>query len=280
VTSEQIDALWDISDATSGYDRLAAALKNAPESADEIHTQICRALGLQRKFDEAWAELARISSAPSPIVQVRIDLESGRLKNSSGDKAGAKPSFLKALDEAQKRGFDYYAIDAAHMLAIVTRDAESVEWNENALRMARQSKDPRAQMWQGSLLNNLGWTYHDAGQLEKALTTFQEALTFQEGAGQEEGARGKARLRIAKWAVARCLRSLQRYEEALAIQRELVPFPEQGYVSEEMGELLLVTGRAEEARPYFKRAHELLSRDVWLKANESKRLERLKELSA
>jgi tetratricopeptide (TPR) repeat protein len=273
VTREQIDALWDIRDAAAGYDRLVAALQNAPESADEIHTQICRTLGLQRRFDEGWAELAKISSAPSPIVQIRIDLESGRLKNSSGDKAGAQPFFLNALNEAHQRGFDYYAIDAAHMLAIVTSGAESVDWNEKALGMAKRSKDPRAQKWQGSLLNNLGWTYHDAGEFEKALTTFQEALTFQEGVGDE------TRLRIARWAVARCLRSLTRYEEALAIQRELVTFPEQGFVSEEIGELLLVTGRAEEARPFFKNAYELLSRDVWLKANESQRLERLKQLS-
>jgi tetratricopeptide (TPR) repeat protein len=273
MTGEQIDALWDISDPAKGYDRLVTALKNAPDSADEIHTQICRALGLQRKFDEGWAELAKISSSPSPIVQVRISLESGRLKNSSGDKAGAKPYFLKALDQARKGGFDYYAVDAAHMLGIVTREAESVEWNKQAIHMARQSKDPRAQKWQGSLLNNLGWTYHDAGLFQEALTTFQDALKYQEGTGNE------TRIRIAKWTVARCLRSLARYDEALAIQRELVKFPEQGYVSEEMGELLLVTGHAEEARPYFKKAYELLSQDIWLKANEGKRLERLKQLS-
>jgi len=273
MTSERIDALWDISDPTKGYDRLAAALKNTPDSADEIHTQICRALGLQRKFDEGWAELAKISSASSKIVQVRINLESGRLKNSSGDKAGSKPYFLKALDQARKSGFDYYAIDAAHMLGIVTKAAESVGWNKKAIRMARQSKDPRAQKWQGSLLNNLGWTYHDSGQFQEALKTFEDALKFQ------EGARNVTRIRIAKWAVARCLRSLARYDEALAIQRELVKFPEQGYVSEEIGELLLVTGRAEEARPYFKKAYELLSQDIWLKANEGKRLERLKQLS-
>src|SRR5262249_52509021 len=110
-------------------------------------------------------------------------------------------------------------------------------------------------------------------EFQQALTTFQEALKFQEGAGDE------TRIRIAKWTVARCLRSLARYEEALAIQRELVAFPEQGYVSEEMGELLLATGRAEEAQPHFMKAHQLLSQDVWLKANEGKRLERLKQLS-
>ena len=273
MNSEQIDALWNISDPIQGYDGLVAALEEAPDSADEIHTQICRALGLQRKFDEGWAELARISPSPSKIVQVRRDLEAGRLKNSSGDKDGARPYFLQALNEANNSGFDFYAVDAAHMLGIVTKEAESVEWNTRAIDMAKRSEDPRARKWQGSLLNNLGWTYHDAGQFEKALATFQEARTFQEETKNE------TRIRIAQWAVARCLRSLTRYEEALAIQRELVTFPEQGYASEEMGELLLVTGHADESRPYFKRAYELLSQDIWLKANESQRLERLKQLS-
>jgi hypothetical protein len=41
----------------------------------------------------------------------------------------------------------------------------------------------------------------------------------------------------------------------------------------------LALGRKEEAKPFFDRAYDLLSKDPWLAENEQKRLERLKELA-
>jgi tetratricopeptide (TPR) repeat protein len=206
-------------------------------------------------------------------VEVRVQLESGRLENSSGDKESAKTYFAKALELATKSKFDFYAVDAAHMLGIVTKGEESLKWNEQAIQMAAASQDKRAQNWQGSLLNNTAWTYHDMGKFDEALVKFQGALEFHRKGGNSE------KLRIAKWSVARCLRSLKRYDEALRIQRELETGPTDGYVWEEIAELLLVTGKVEEAKPYFRKAYDTLSADDWLKKNESKRLERLKSLS-
>jgi hypothetical protein len=45
-----------------------------------------------------------------------------------------------------------------------------------------------------------------------------------------------------------------------------------------MGECLLALGRADEARPHFARAYELLSQDEWFPADEKQRLARMKEL--
>ena len=52
-----------------------------------------------------------------------------------------------------------------------------------------------------------------------------------------------------------------------------------GYVEEEIGECLLLLKREEEARPYFAKAYELLSKDEWLVDNEPERVKRLKEMS-
>ncbi len=52
-----------------------------------------------------------------------------------------------------------------------------------------------------------------------------------------------------------------------------------GYVFEEIGECLLLLNKNEEAKPYFAKAYEYLSKDKWLVDNEPERLERLKELS-
>lgn len=274
MTSTEIDALWNIDDPVAGYNALTEALAQHPDSADELHTQIARSLGLQGKFEEGWAELVKVSSEPSHIVAVRVQLESGRLKNSSGDPQASRPYFEQALQLATEGNFDFYAIDSAHMLGIVTSGQESLDWNERALAMAKESQDERARRWRGSLLNNIGWTYHDMGRYTEALERFEEAVDFHENIGNSK------RLRIARWTVARCLRSLGRYTEALSILEDLIQYPEAGYVSEEMGENLLAIGRAEEARPHFKRAYELLCQDGYLRTHEPERLERLHALGA
>jgi len=274
MTSAEIDALWTIDDPVAGCKALNDALETHPESADELHTQIARALGLQGRFEEGWEELAHVSSNPSDIVKVRVQLEAGRLKNSSGDRQAAQPYFLESLQMAVHGDFDYYAVDAAHMLGIVTAGQESLDWNEKAIAMAANATDARARKWRGSLLNNIGWTYHDMSRYPEALQCFGEAVSFQETYGAPQ------RIRIARWAVARCLRSLQRYQEALSILEILITFPEAGYVSEEMGENLLALGKPEEAKPHFKRAYELLSQDDYLRSQEGKRLERLRSLGS
>jgi Flp pilus assembly protein TadD len=72
--------------------------------------------------------------------------------------------------------------------------------------------------------------------------------------------------------------------EGLAIQERLAAtaaadgVDEDGYVSEEAGLCLLALGRADEARPHFRRAAELLGADAWLAEHEPERIARLREL--
>jgi tetratricopeptide (TPR) repeat protein len=161
------------------------------------------------------------------------------------------------------------------MVAIVEEGAEVLRWNERALDYARSSEDPRAKRWKGALLNNLGWTYHERGDFERALTLFKEALAFRKEQGKEP------EIDVAEWCIARVLRSLGRENEALARQQELLRRKEDarrapdGFVFEELGECLLALGREEEARPWFAKAHQELSQDPWLVENEPERLERL-----
>jgi tetratricopeptide (TPR) repeat protein len=202
-----------------------------------------------------------------------VQLEKGRLTNSRGYRSEANPYFLKALELAGQEQFDFYAVDAAHMLGIVTEGQESIQWNKLALQLATDSKLKRAQNWRGSLLNNLGWTYFKVGDFDTALTAFESALDLQKEAGDP------LRIRLARWTVARCLRALKRWDEAFVIQNDLILYPERGYVSEELGELLLVLGRSDDAKPRFKRAYELLSQSLSPDPGEASRLARLKELS-
>ena len=53
---------------------------------------------------------------------------------------------------------------------------------------------------------------------------------------------------------------------------------EGGYVYEEMGECILAQQKPEEAKPWFARAWNVLSKDPWLKDGEPDRLERMAKL--
>ena len=112
MTSEEIDALWDFNDPAKSYKAFETALAESPASADEIHTQIARSLGLQQKFSDARSELAKISTKPSNVVAVRVALENGRIENSSCNKPAAQPYFLNAYEQAVKHKLDFYAVDA------------------------------------------------------------------------------------------------------------------------------------------------------------------------
>ncbi len=280
---DEIAALWIFGDPAQSENRFRDALNVTTDSASriEIQTQIARALGLQRQFDDAHALLDETAIAPGanePRPAALIAIERGRLFNSAGNRIDAVPLFEQALEIATSAGQDALAIDAAHMLGIASPQEEQLAWNERALAMAEAATDERSRNWIGSLLNNIGWTYHERGDFETALNRFERAAAWRRAKGQP------VETRIADWAVARTLRSLGRFDEALAIQRRLATEWEAAgesdpYVDEELAESLLALDRISEARPHFKRAYDGLSADEWLVANEPDRIARLEELS-
>lgn len=284
---EEIDALWDFSDpkASEGrfQDRVAAAsgepAPEQPTQADRLMllTQLARAQGLQGKFDAARETLHVVESSPeldeNPLLKVRMLLEQGRVENSSGRPLRSMPYFQQALDVAREAGLWEFAADAAHMLAIAAPTKEAkVRWSLEGVRLAELGDDLRARRWLGPLYNNLGWTYHDAGDLEPALTSFCHALEYRTQQGKPDS------IRIARWTVARCLRSLHRDAEALAHQEALLAeFQEagerDGFVHEELAELYLRRGDLLLARPHAAQAYRLLRSKSWI---EDSRLERLR----
>lgn len=282
------DALWDYdrpAETEAAFRALLPLAGGAGAYASQLLTQIARAEGLQRRFAEAGATLDEAQrclegeAVTGDVVraQIRLLLERGRVCNSAGAAEQARPFFWEAWELALGAGEDFYAIDAAHMLAIVLPLAEQFGWNEKALALAETSADPRAQRWCGSLWHNLGWSYHATGQYAEALEVFQKALRWREAEGDT------AKIRIARWTVARALRSLNRVAEALEIQTALLEELERtgatdGYVNEEMAECLLLLAHGDAARPHFARAYAELSRDPWLQAHEAGRIERLKAL--
>lgn len=281
-----IKGLWDFNDPVATRAKFRALIESERVEADptyklELATQFARTHSLVGEFEEADRLLDRVLEeldAAEPVVRVRYLLERGRTLNSArkgtNSRGAAAEMFIEAWECARGAGLDDLAIDAAHMLGIVCAPDEAIAWTKKALTLAETSGDPGAKNWLGALYNNLGWTYHDEGKHERALELFRKGLQWRE----EQGNPGPTR--IAKWSVARALRSLQRGEEALALQLELEQECEaageaDGFVYEELGELFHAAGDEEKARHYFARALPLLKEMSWV---DSQRLARLEQL--
>jgi len=280
------DSLWNYNQPAETevkFRELLPAARAANDTAyeAELLTQIARTRGLQRDFPGAAALLDSIA----PLLQsagerphVRYLLERGRVLNSSGKPQEALPLFTEAWERAERGGFDFFAVDAAHMVAIVVPTDEQTAWNLKAVALAEKSDDPRARNWLGSLYNNMGWTFFDQKQYDSALDIFRKALAFRETQGKP------VEIRIARWCVAKTLRMQGQVEAALQIQQELLREWQEsgeemdGYVYEELAECLWSLGREDEARPYFAQAYAALSKDPWLVENEAERLTRLQKL--
>ena len=191
ITQQQLDGLWDFSDASASEAPLRAAAHAATGAErDEYLTQVARSLGLQGRFDNAQAVLDGLNSDDGAVA-TRIALERGRLENSSGHPDRAVPHFRQAAASAEQHQLEFLRIDALHMLAITDLDHEA-EWTRQALALAGASTEPRTRRWLISLHNNHGWTLYDAGDREAAVAEFELTLELAEAIGtpkQQQSAR-------------------------------------------------------------------------------------------
>ena len=203
VLLEAFDTLWDFDGPAGSEDRFRVLLERARTEHDgaylgEVLTQLARAQGLQRKFDDARRSLAEAERAlrrDDARGRVRLLLERGRVERFEQREERGRAAFLEAWEDA----------------------------------------------------------------------------------------RFADRARIARWSIARCLRSRGDVAEALDAQEALLAELDDlretdGYVLEEIAECHLSLGRADDARPFFARAFAELSVDPAVRADEPERLERLESL--
>ena len=280
------DRMWNYHKPGETEKRFRELLPTAEESGNleyllQLRTQIARTLGLQGKFDEAHALLDAVEqrlTKETKVARIRYLLERGRALRSGGKPEKSRPVFLEAWEYGNKEGLDYFAVDAAHMMALVEPPGKKLAWNEKAMALAERSEDRRAKLWLPTLYNNIGWDYHDQGKYEQSLQVLEKCwelhTKLQTGQGE----------RIAKWSVAKLRRKLGRVDEALKMQAELLEEwkaagEEDGFVFEEYAECLLAKGRADEARPHFAKAWKLLQGYDWIAKDEPERWARLEKLA-
>ncbi len=255
----------------------------------QIMSQIALAQAMQKNFDVAHETLntaEKLLTSQDHLARVRILLERGRVWMQAGNNEAALPLFKQSFDLSAAHHFDYHTCNAAHMIAIVAATPEEkIAWNLRAIELAEKSKIERAQAWLGSLYNNLGQAYIEDRKYEKALIALQQAQKFREKEGYLPN------VRIAKWAIARALRLLNRTNEALDIllaldneydsmmKRNELDMPKgmldtaRGLVCEELAEIY-----SAKAQFFAETAYKNLSKDEWFKKLEISRLERLNQL--
>ena len=232
---------WDFSDAAATAERFRGLADEADVAGRSavLRTQQARATGLAGDFGAAARILDEIESSglddSATHARARLAIERGRVLNSTGDAAGAAPYFADAHRLATDAGVGGLAIDALHMQAIAAGATDGPDAaravDERALAEVEASDDPQVRRWLGSILNNLGWDLHDSGHPEDALAVFERAVTVRAEADDHSA------WLVARWCVGRTLRTLGRYDEALALMRELAVDPvgaDDDYVHEEI----------------------------------------------
>jgi tetratricopeptide (TPR) repeat protein len=235
---DRLRELWDFDDLDATESRLRDQLasERGEDGRAEVLTQLARVEGLRDEFAAADRLLVEAEQlATGDVARARIDLERGRVLRSGSDPDAALPLFVAAYERALAAGQDFIAADAAHMAAIV-----DPSWAERGIEFAESSEDAR--YWLGPLWNNLGWSRFEAGDAAGALDAFERALAVRD-TPQERA--------IARYAVARALRELDRLAEAveeLQAARAESPGPDP-IIEEELAAALALLARSRHQHP-------------------------------
>ena len=280
--SDRLRQLWDFDDLDASEERLRAQLttETTDDGRAEVLTQLARVEGLRGDFEsgEQLVEEAEKVAGPAGVAGARADLERGRLRRSAGNREAALPLFESAFSKAVATHEWFIAADAAHMAALAAADRDGfVAWTLQGVALADEHE--AASYWLGPLLNNLGWEYHDAGEHERALDAFERALVARERDPSNPGA-----IEIARYAVAKALRSLGRPEEAIPLLEQAVGWAEgqgapDGWFHEELAEAYAATDRSTDARAQARLALPLLRDADPSLANDAERSGRLQSLA-
>ena len=283
--ADRLRDLWDFDDLDSTERRFRELLAAEPSAGSraEILTQLARMQGLRGEFAEGdrLADEAEALAGSETAARVRIDLERGRLRRSSGDEEAALPLFESAFHTAVDTDELALAADAAHMAALAAPDRRAMlAWTRTGIEVAESAADPSARYWLGPLLNNLGWEHYESGEYESALDAFQRAL-----AAREQDPGNRPAVEIARYAVAKTLRALGRPAEAAPLLEHAVAWADgegkpDGWFHEELAECYAALGRPLEAGEQARRAVALLPDADSTFEPGGERATRLRELAA
>ncbi len=269
-----IDGYWDVNRLLTTESQIRLL------PGGEALTQLARVQGLQENILEARVTLDQVktvldeTTGPEKTrLEIRFLLELGRLLCLSMTPAKAQAHFFRAFEMATKiPEFHYFAVDAAVMLSITQPPKYQNEWLIKATNLAEESRNAQANLWKSQLYVMQGWHLFDFRRLPEALASFEKAAAQVPPPSDDK-------MLVIKWSIARIMRGLNRFEEALTIQRylktQLTIGAAAGHVDLEIAENLQNLQQHQEAKTYFESAYAELSMNRWYSDNRAEELSRM-----
>ncbi|NUQ34555.1 MAG: tetratricopeptide repeat protein [Planctomycetaceae bacterium] len=230
----------------------------------EALAQIARMYSLTSRLDEGrtWLERAKqVASPDHPLGWSRYLGVRGIFERESRQKEKAVATFTEMYEYCSKHKLHSRAIDAAHHVALAGTLEQQVEWGLKGVAEAEKGDKG----WLGPLWNNLGNTYDELGQFDKALDAFLKARDFHNAAGNPN-------THIGDYAVAKAYRktgNVKLARENLALAKKVIdqrikddPSTENrewlGWFAWEDGELLVLEDKRAEGLKTMKSALDTL----------------------
>ncbi|MDZ4676731.1 MAG: hypothetical protein SGI74_04400 [Oligoflexia bacterium] len=285
-----VDGLWDFGDILTTEFKIREVLPPTEQEVWDLRSlelliQLARVQGLQGKLSEVGATLlqardliSKSDTKTTKRAEVRFLIEQGRFFALSMNPSQALTHFTKALNLAAEQNEIFFFIESAVMLSISQPPKYQNEWLKKALEIAETTDDQSSKLWLSQLYVMNGWHAFDFRKYEEALESFNKALERPESTKQ-----ATTGLAI-KWSIARTLRALNRLDESLKFQNELLnevaaTGKTNGHVFLEIAECLQLLKRYDEAKPNFEQAYKELSLNGWYTDNKAAELSRMQHIS-
>jgi len=269
----QADSLFKANDyeqARAIYEKAAAAATTESDNSalTEAYSQIARCFIIAGNLDEGRVWLSKAEKIANPdqaggwsrFLGVR-----GRLEwQEEVSRTGEFSPVVKQAADTFKEMYDYCleqklysrAIDAAHMVAIVSDMDDRIEWGLKGIKAAEEGNIAE---WLGPLWNNHGWNLDEMGKYAESLQALLKAREYHYR-DQDEMAKI-----IADWSVGHAYRMVGQLDTARtwitdvynrAVSRyENDPSGENaewvGFAKKELGEIALAQNLQKEALEYL-----------------------------
>ncbi len=283
----EADRVFQTRDYGKARDAYQQALQEAERTGTqsentEIYSQLARVnlLLKDREAADSWlAKAGEIATRVNPVGWARYEGVRGRFVWTDGDNPAATRVFKDLYDFCVAHDLHSQAIDAAHMVAITGTPEEQIEWGLKGIKEAERGE---VTSWLGPLWNNLGATYEDQQQYDKALEAYKNAREYHWRFGTESNKM------IADWAVGHAYLLAGDLDSAKQWLRPVLSWCERlengefiGLTCRDLGEIDMRDGHHTSALDHLVRAERLLKEagmDSWDSDGYNKLLDRIEEV--
>lgn len=267
---EQADSVFqsrDYENALTAYSSVVEQARKEFNRSVEVEAlaQVARMNLILNHKDEGrtWLQkAAERADDADPMGWSRYLGVKGRFEWKDDDLVTARKTFDDMYSYCNTNALWGRAVDAAHMIAIVSSDSkDQITWSYRGIEAAEKSGE---ESWLGPLWNNLAITYFDMKSYDSALTCFQKAREYH---WRHSGEIGKL---FADYHVGMTLRHMGRYDEAATWLRPVLAWAERlgdhsaiGQACEDLGEVMIATGDKAGGVRLLKRARDEYKIEKW-----------------